>query len=102
MFNRILAAAAVGSIMIAAPAVAGGNEGHSAKITYSDLNLNTEAGQAALEKRVSAAVRSVCGQDIVRTGTRLKSSSQRKCLAEADKSAKQQVAAIIEDARRGG
>lgn len=101
MFNRIFAAAAVGSMMIAAPAVAGDDK-PTISVVYSDLNLNTEAGQAALEHRVMAATKAVCGADDVRTGTRLRSTSERKCLAEAKKSAKQQVAAIIEDARRGG
>lgn len=102
MFNRIFAAAAVGSMMIAAPAVAGDNEGQKTSITYSDLNLNSEAGQAELERRVMSAVRQVCEADSARTGTRLMSNDKRKCLSDAKKSAKTQVASIIEDARRGG
>ena len=74
--------------MIAAPAIAG-EENAGISVTYSDLNLNTEAGQKALENRVMAAAESVCDANTVRTGTRIRSNSERKCLVEAKKSAKQ-------------
>lgn len=102
MFNRIFAAAAVGSMMIAAPAIAGDEEGNSVSISYADLNLNSEAGQAELEKRVFGAARQACQADGVQTGSRILSADKRRCLSDAKKSAKMQVAAIIEDARRGG
>ena len=101
MFNRIFAAAAVGTMIIATPALAG-DDVQKTTISYADLNLNSEAGQAELERRAMKAARDVCEADAVRTGSRMLSTAKRKCLANAKKSAKQQVASIIEDARRGG
>ena len=102
MFNRIFAAVAVGSMMIAAPAVAGDKEGNSTKVSFADLNLNTEAGQAKFEKRVELAARQVCEADVPGVGSRIMALEKRRCLAIAKDSAKTQVAAVIEDARLGG
>ncbi|MEE4201244.1 UrcA family protein [Erythrobacter sp.] len=74
----------------------------SKSIEYADLNLDTAAGQKALEYRINSAARDVCGADEVRTGTRIKSPEISACLADARSSAKRQVAAMIAKEKRGG
>ena len=95
-----LAAASIGFAGITAPAMAGNVEKTSANVSYAGLDLNTVEGQKLLDQRVEIAARRVCGFDRSITGTRLRDA--RKCLVKARESAKQQVAAIIEDQQRGG
>jgi len=105
MINRIFAAAAIGAMLISAPVLADEADGADApkmSVEYSDLDLTTEKGQSALERRVLAAARKVCRTGYVATGTRVISPEQKHCLDEATTSAKRQVAAIIEAANRGG
>ena len=54
--------------------------------------------KAAFER----AARNVCGYDELGVGTRIRSNESRECLVKARANARQQVAAIIEDQRRGG
>ncbi|MEO1730730.1 MAG: UrcA family protein [Pseudomonadota bacterium] len=95
-----LAAASIGLAGITAPATAESTEKTSTTVSYEGLDLNTIKGQELLEQRVEIAARRVCGFDRSITGTRLRDA--RQCLVKARESAKQQVAAIIEDQRRGG
>ena len=71
-------------------------------VSYSDLNLATPEGQAALETRITTALEDVCGVNSVQTGTRIKSRGAKRCMAEARAKAKQQVAAILEQKGLGG
>ena len=96
-----IAAAAVGFAGIATPAMADTPEKKTASVSYAGLDLNTIEGQELLEQRVEIAARRVCGYDRAPTGTRMRSDA-RECLAKARASGRQQVAAIIEDQRRGG
>lgn len=96
-----LAAASIGFAGIAAPAMANTPEKKSASVSYAGLDLNTIEGQELLEQRVEIAARRVCGYNQAPTGTRMRNEA-RDCLAKARASARQQVAAIIEDQRRGG
>jgi UrcA family protein len=57
----------------------------SVKVKYSDLNLASEAGQAALHSRIKSAVHKVCGTDEV--GDLNLKSLQRKCRADAFRNA---------------
>jgi UrcA family protein len=102
MFNRILAAAAVGAALISTPVLAGDDGASKAEVEYGDLDLTSEKGQAVLERRVRAAVNQACEASGQVTGSRVMSADKSRCLATARKSAKSQVAAIIENARRGG
>ena len=92
--------AALAISLIANPARA---QSQTVGVAYADLDLNTPAGQAALDRRIQTAAESVCGFNEVRTGTRLPSSSARDCLREALASTRQQVAAQIsrETRKRG-
>lgn len=71
-------------------------------VGYSDLNLASPEGQKALERRITQALEEVCQTNRVRTGTRVQSSDSRRCMKEARASAKQQVAAILEQKGLGG
>ena len=97
-----LAAASIGFAGIAAPAMAGTPEKKTISVSYAGLDLNTIEGQKLLEQRVEIAARRVCDYDRAPSGTRMRSAEARKCLAKARASASQQVAAVIEDQRRGG
>lgn len=84
----------------AAAATAG--TGQSATIEFADLDLMSEAGQKKLERRIEKTARAVCGMDAVTTGSRMVSRSQRECYDQALRSARSQVAAAIENSRKGG
>ncbi len=89
--------AAMAAALVALPASA-----ETAQIHYSDLNLASEAGHKAFERRVERAARKVCGMNVHRTGTRTATPSMRRCLADAKDSARQQLAAVIDQQRLGG
>ena len=62
MRQGILAAAGVGAMLIAAPALAGAdNQTSQSNVTYEDLDLSTEAGQKELDQRITIAARKTCG-----------------------------------------
>ena len=71
-------------------------------VSYSDLNLASHEGQETLERRIAQALEEVCQTNKVRTGSRIKSSDSRRCMAEARANAKAQVAAILEQKGLGG
>ena len=96
-----LAAASISVSGIAAPAFAGETIRKPTTVEYADLNLNTAAGQKTLEQRVEIAARRVCDYNGRPTSTRMRKES-RACLVKARSTAREQVAAIIEDQRRGG
>ncbi len=89
-YSAILAAA-LSAAVLAAPAAAAPVVG----VKYSDLNLATEAGQAALDARIDRAARDVCGVDEIRTGTRTPSSEARRCYKETKANVHKQVAERI-------
>ena len=96
-----LAAASIGFAGIAAPAMADNTEKKTVSVSYAGLDLNTIEGQEMLEQRVEIAARRVCDYNRRETGTLIRTKT-RECLAKARASARQQVAAVIEDQRRGG
>ena len=67
-------------------------------VSYADLNLLSDAGQKALERRVSGAVAAVCD---VRRGIVLLSelSPRRECASESWSNVRPQSTAAIERAR---
>lgn len=101
MFKTTLTAAAFGLALAASPAMAGDDK-PSTTIEFKDLNLSTAEGQAILDKRIDMAARAMCKVDQVTTGTRVRSADRVACYKAAKKSAKQQVAALVEQERRGG
>lgn len=74
-----------------------------AQVETADLDLATAEGQRKLDQRVNRAVRAVCRDVHIGTGTRIISREAQNCLANARKAASQQVAALMEAAeQRGG
>ncbi len=62
-------------------------------VSYSDLNLHSQAGQKTLSLRIKAAVNSVCGE---RGSRDLKANAlQQTCKAEAMRRAQTQTANVI-------
>ena len=102
MFKTTIAAAALGLVLAAAPAAAGTDGNRTMEIEYRDLNLDTVQGQEALDRRIDNAARKVCGVGAERTGTRIQSSSAKKCFAEARAKAHQQMASIVKQQQLGG
>ncbi len=96
-----LAAASIGLAGITAPAFAGETVRKTEKVSYKGLDLNTAEGQKLLEQRVEIAARRVCDYSGGPISTRTRK-DERACLAKARASARAQVAAVIEDERRGG
>ncbi|MEM9085013.1 MAG: UrcA family protein [Pseudomonadota bacterium] len=96
-----IAATSMSFASIAAPAIANEPVTKTVKVHHSGLDLNTIEGQEMLEQRVEAAVRKVCGYSDVRTDSRLRR-DVKTCVAKTRSSAHEQMAAIIEDQRRGG
>lgn len=103
MKKGVLAAAGLGAMLIAAPAIAGGDQQtNQSHLTYEDLDLSTEAGRKELDQRISIAARKSCGVGRHSTGTRSVSREQRRCVASAIRQAKSALAPVIEEKRLGG
>ncbi|MEM6909637.1 MAG: UrcA family protein [Pseudomonadota bacterium] len=102
MKNTIFSAATLALAVTAAPALAGPDNEPQMRVNYADLDLTSKEGQAALERRVESAAKTVCKSTVINTGSRIRSRASRECLAKARLSAKRQVAAAIADRQRGG
>lgn len=97
-----IAAAAFGLAAAGSPALADGlAERPTMKVSLAGIDLDTPEGQEMLDRRIDRAARSVCELDRMRIGTRIKSRTARDCYDKARASAKQQVAAIVENRSRG-
>ncbi|WFL78631.1 UrcA family protein [Altererythrobacter arenosus] len=101
MFKTTLVSVALGTAMLASPAMAGGQK-PAAQIEFKDLNLSTAEGQKALDGRIEAVARQICKVDEQVTGSRMVPRDRMACVKAAKKSAKQQVAALIERDKLGG
>jgi len=97
-----LATATLGLVFTAAPALAGPDERPTASISTAGLDLNTAEGQQLLDERIERAARDVCRVNYIRTGTRIRSTEARECVAKARASAQRQMATITQNQRRGG
>lgn len=64
-------------------------------VRFDDLNLASPAGVTALERRINAAARRVCGYQDTRGGSKIIPKEYYDCLDNALASARQQVAAKI-------
>jgi UrcA family protein len=95
----IIATVAVFSIPNAAMAQA---ENSSVSVTYADLNLNTPAGQRALDRRIERAARQACGVDDITTGTRIQSPQANACYRLALRDVRNRVAAMVSASSSGG
>ena len=70
-------------------------------VKYSDLNLKSEQGQKALERRIDEAARDYCGVDTARTGSRLMSQGTRECYQDARNAAREEMA-LLDKSQLGG
>ncbi len=102
MKTLALSAAAIGLAFTAVPALAGPAELPTESVSTAGLDLTTAEGQRMLDERILRAAREVCNADYVRTGTRIRSTETRECIAKARASAQRQMANIAENQRRGG
>lgn len=102
MKTLAFAATALGLALTTAPAFATEREQMSVDISVEDLDLTTPKGQKQLDRRIEQAARTVCRTTRPTTGSRVMSHEARSCLAKARAQAREQVAALIEDQRRGG
>lgn len=90
-----LAAALAASAMIATPAIAGNADGDSVSVRYSDLNLATQDGQRALERRLNRAAEKVCGIDRRTSGMALPSSESRSCYRKTVEGFEREIATRV-------
>ncbi len=94
-----LAAALAASAMLAAPVSAA--EGESVAVRYADLDLSTQEGQSALERRLNHAAEQVCGIDRRTSGMALPSMEARRCYRETVKNFEREIAIRAEAQQRG-
>lgn len=102
MVRSILAAASLGAALAAVPAVAGTKAESSMTVQFEDLDLTTSEGRAELDQRITLAARRACGVGRHTTGTRSISRDQRRCIANVEKQAKTEIAALMGDQQLGG
>ena len=102
MKTLAIATASLGLVFTASPALAGPAELPTQHVSIAGLDLATPEGQRMLDQRINRAAREVCQVDNIPTGTLIRSQAAQECLTKARASAQQQVAAIVEDQRRGG
>jgi UrcA family protein len=70
-------------------------------ISYADLDLSTEEGRAALDRRIDDAARAMCGRDVT-TGTILAHGKSSRCVERAKASVHQTIAErVARDRNRG-
>lgn len=95
-----LAAALTAGALLATPAIAAEPQGETIAVRYSDLDLSTEAGQRALERRLENAAEEVCGIDS-RAGFALPSTESMRCYRETVQNFEREIAARAEAQLRG-
>lgn len=96
IFAAAAALATVATFSAASPAFA-----RSATVSFSDLDLDSSAGQARLDARIRSAVRSVCEAG---SGNRplAELRATARCMRDATETARTRVAAARSDSRFGG
>lgn len=100
----IAALAAFAAIGTAAPANAErASEAHIAAVQYGDLDLTTDQGQSALQRRIESAARDVCGMAERATGSIIPSLESRRCYARARENIDREIAVLVDrQTQRGG
>lgn len=95
--TRIFAATGAIALAAALPVHVSANEPVRVSVKYSDLDLSTDEGRAALENRIEAAARQMCGMDgTLTTGSRMPSYSMRACYKKATSQIGESIARAIE------
>jgi len=86
-----------------APAVSAAERGQQTTgVSYRDLDLRTDAGQAELGQRIDRAARQVCNLDESVLGTRIPSRDARACYVQAKRQLDEQFAVVMRDVQLGG
>ena len=93
----LIVAAAAAATLATTPAFA-----ESVRVEYKDLDLPSSQGQAALQGRIEAAARQVCGMGDIRTGTRVPDAGARECYKTVLADMEQKFAGLIEKTNNGG
>lgn len=81
-----------GATAAAGPAIQVAADGARARVSYADLNLNTERGRTLLERRVAQATTALCGDG---RWTFRRTVAQRRCTEEAMEGARVQIAELV-------
>jgi UrcA family protein len=90
---------AAGAMLIAVlPVESRAESANAVTVTYADLNLTTDAGREALQRRIKAAATASCGPQTT-TGIRL-NAAHRACVKTAIENGTRQVEAAIAAAQR--
>ena len=97
MIFAIAAAALSTSAVMFSPAAFAAD----AKVTWADLDLSTDAGQAALTQRIAVAARKVCPSDKP-VGTLISRQSTHECRSQVTSKIAARVGEMTEDTRLGG
>ncbi len=89
----IMAAVAAAMAASALPAAAATEQAGRSSVSYSDLDLSSDAGRAELSKRFDQAARAMCG---IPDETAKLQGKQRYCYETNSKSMKARVASILD------
>ena len=99
MMKTLMVGIALSSLSVSA---AGQDAGEAVKqstsVQYDDLDLSSEEGQQTLDSRIDAAARAICFVD--RTGSRIVSREEKKCLKDTVRSVRRQIDAVIASRER--
>jgi UrcA family protein len=97
------AAAALGLMIAATPAMAQAPEQRAVTFTTSDIDLATPKGQKELNWRIERAVRHVCQTRSLANGSNALTKDAQTCIAKARANAQRQVARIMAgETQKGG
>jgi UrcA family protein len=83
---------------ISAPAIQASEETQTRKVSYSDLDLTSDAGRDALHRRIGRAVSAVCSVDDTRDLIAM--TKRDRCVRDAWASTRTQVAIAMLSAKR--
>lgn len=102
MFKTISYALAAAALTIAGPALAQQRDTRTTGVTYQDLDLSTQDGQAELTRRIEYAARQVCGMGERTVGSNIVSRETRTCFRDAKRQLEQHFAGLIAQATQQG
>lgn len=95
MFKAISFTLATAALALAGQASAQERDTRTTGVTYQDLDLSTEAGQAELTRRIEYAARQVCGMGEREVGSNIVSRETRTCFRDAKRQLEQHFAPVI-------
>lgn len=83
---------ALAALSLAAFATPASAETQSVSVTYADLDLDSPAGMAALESRIEAAAKKICGRTEVRNVH--DGADQQRCVQQTQASVSVEIARL--------